>query len=131
MLNFDMVGRLKNGENNLLISGTGTSILWDSIIDKTSIPGISVKKTESGIGPSDHSSFYFKGIPALHFFTGPHSDYHKPSDTPEKVNYYGMSSIGQFVISNIQNSFTYPKLIFRKTASESKSTNPSFNAVLR
>lgn len=130
MLNFDMVGRLKNGENNLLISGTGTSILWDSIIDKTSIPGISVKKTESGIGPSDHSSFYFKGIPALHFFTGPHSDYHKPSDTPEKVNYYGMSSIGQFVISNIQNSFTYPKLIFRKTASESKSTNPSFKVTL-
>jgi hypothetical protein len=45
---------------------------------------------ESGVGPSDHTSFYLKDIPVLHFFTGTHEDYHKPSDDPEKINYGGL-----------------------------------------
>jgi hypothetical protein len=52
---------------------------------------------EDGFGPSDHSSFYAKQIPVLFFFTGAHADYHKPSDTPEKINYEGLSKITNYV----------------------------------
>ncbi len=131
MLNFDMVGRLKSTENNLLISGTGTSVAWDSILSLSTISGISIKKSESGIGPSDHTSFYFKGIPALHYFTGPHSDYHKPSDTYEKINYSGIAKIGEYVLQNIANSFFFDKLIFQTTKSETtNSVNPTFKVTL-
>ena len=52
---------------------------------------------EDGFGPSDHSSFYGKQIPVLFFFTGTHTDYHKPSDTFEKVNYPGLTKITNYV----------------------------------
>ncbi len=53
--------------------------------------------SQDGFGPSDHSSFYGKKIPVLFFFTGTHEDYHKPTDTPEKINYYGLERITGFV----------------------------------
>ncbi len=52
---------------------------------------------EDGYGPSDHSSFYSKQVPVLFFWTGTHNDYHKPSDTAEKINYEGEASIVAFV----------------------------------
>ena len=52
---------------------------------------------QDGFGPSDHSSFYGKKVPVLFFFTGTHADYHKPSDTADKINYKGLLSIGNFV----------------------------------
>jgi Zn-dependent M28 family amino/carboxypeptidase len=58
-----------------------------------------LKTTTSGIGPSDHTSFYLQGIPAIHFFTGTHADYHKPSDDEEKINYDGMLRITRYIES--------------------------------
>jgi Zn-dependent M28 family amino/carboxypeptidase len=54
------------------------------------VGGFKLKTTDGGIGPSDHTSFYLQGIPAIHFFTGTHADYHKPSDDEDKINYDGM-----------------------------------------
>ena len=50
---------------------------------------VKYKADSAGMGPSDHSSFYLKNIPALHFYTGTHTDYHKPSDDADKINFTG------------------------------------------
>lgn len=85
MINLDMIGRLKDGKLN--VQGLGTSSLWPAVIDsaKKGLP-LTVTTTADGFGPSDHSSFTGKGIPVLFFFTGLHGDYHRPSDTWEKIN---------------------------------------------
>jgi Zn-dependent M28 family amino/carboxypeptidase len=88
MLNMDMIGRLADSTNKLIIYGVGTSPDWVPLLDKTN-PGFNLKKDSSGIGPSDQTSFYLKNIPVLHFFTGQHSDYHKPSDDWQKINFKG------------------------------------------
>jgi hypothetical protein len=93
MLNLDMVGRLDDGR--LIIYGTGTSKVWDPLIDRfaAEIGGFKVSKQPEGFGPSDHSSFYAKKIPVLHFFTGTHEDYHRPGDDWEKINVPGMAAV--------------------------------------
>jgi Tol biopolymer transport system component len=85
MLNMDMVGRMR--ENRLQVLGSETASEWDEIVHKA-CHGSRVECATSGdgYGPSDHSSFYGAGVPVLHFFTGAHADYHKPSDTPDKIN---------------------------------------------
>lgn len=92
MLNMDMIGRLD--ENKLTIFGTGTSKVWDSILDAAAKgTELELAKKKEGFGPSDHASFYGKKIPVLHFFTGIHDDYHRPGDDWEKVNSSGMKTI--------------------------------------
>ncbi|MEO5929349.1 MAG: M28 family peptidase, partial [Candidatus Kapaibacterium sp.] len=86
MVNMDMIGRL---DTSLIVQGTGTSPLWKDLLGTTNAGRFPLKMVEDGFGPSDHSSFYSKGIPVLFFFTGLHSDYHRPSDTWEKINYPG------------------------------------------
>jgi hypothetical protein len=61
------------------------------------ITPFNLQLNEDGFGPSDHSSFYGKQIPVLFFFTGTHADYHKPSDTAEKINYNGLLKITNYV----------------------------------
>ena len=73
MLNLDMVGRL-NEEKTLSVNGAGTSPEWDGSLADLSVGGISTVVSESGIGPSDHTSFYLEDIPVLHFLPGPHED---------------------------------------------------------
>src|ERR1041384_6528021 len=82
MINMDMIGRMK--DRKLMIGGVGTATEWRPLLAKTDF---SLTLSEDGFGPSDHSSFYGKQIPVLFFFTGTHNDYHKPSDTFEKINY--------------------------------------------
>ena len=78
MLNLDMVGRL-NDTSMLQISGVGTAVgLKELIYSKSDTSVIKLKLSEEGYGPSDHSSFYFKNIPVLFYFTGAHLDYHTP-----------------------------------------------------
>ena len=60
-------------------------------------PIFNLQLNEDGFGPSDHSSFYGKQIPVLFFFTGTHADYHKPSDTADKINYEGLEKVMNFV----------------------------------
>ena len=122
MINMDMVGRLK--DNKLTIGGIGTANEWNDIYkttlyDKTAnsnnnsyntetkittqsnaavlIPKFDLQLNQDGFGPSDHSSFYGKQIPVLFFFTGTHEDYHKPSDTADKINYGGLLKITNYV----------------------------------
>lgn len=122
MINLDMVGRLNEGK--LTIGGIGTASEWKTLVEqKAEFPpsgapvhayndkgqyvpvGVVTAKTkifelqlnEDGFGPSDHSSFYSKQIPVLFFFTGTHNDYHKPSDTFEKINYEGLTKITNYV----------------------------------
>jgi hypothetical protein len=57
-----------------------------------------IKTDSSGIGPSDHTSFYLKNVPVLHFFTGQHSDYHKPTDDVEKINFEGEQKVLEYIL---------------------------------
>ena len=118
MLNMDMIGRLKQDEKILAVYGTGTSPAWKDILTKSKQDGIEYKQTESGIGPSDHTSFYLKDIPVLHFFSGFHSDYHKPSDDAEKINYDGEASILNTIMNILRETNTIGKLAFNKTKDE-------------
>ena len=95
MVNLDMVGRLPTkGKEKLIIGGTGTAKSFDALIDKLNQKqGFTLVKKKSGIGPSDHASFYRKKIPVFFFFTDLHADYHRPSDDADKVNVQGMRRI--------------------------------------
>lgn len=119
MLNMDMVGRL-NEEKVLAINGAGTSPTWKDALAKINVAGIKVKTTDSGIGPSDQTSFYLIDLPVLHFFTGQHTDYHKPSDDSELVNYQGIYDVSTFIATLIQDLDNDGKLTFTKTKDESQ-----------
>ncbi len=96
MLNMDMVGRMKNDE--LVVYGTGTAKEFDGLIDTVNAEhGFKIKREAGGFGPSDHSSFYAMKIPVLHFFTGLHNDYHRPSDDTNKLNLPGMRRVSEMV----------------------------------
>ncbi len=115
MLNLDMVGRLDTAKNMFSISGTGTSPVWDSILKTIQIDSLKVKYDPSGTGSSDHMSFYNAGIPVLHFFSGTHSDYHKPSDDWELLNLKGSLQIIKYVYKVIGKLDKGSKLTFTKT----------------
>ena len=114
MLNMDMVGRL-NAEKALAINGVGTSPAWMKVLPEIKTDGIKLVTSESGVGPSDHTSFYLSDIPALHFFTGQHEDYHKPTDDADKVNYSGMVEVTEFISQIILKLNSQGKLEFTKT----------------
>jgi aminopeptidase YwaD len=97
MVNLDMIGRLPDSTRRLHVQGTGTSPVWNDLV--TSINdgfGFDLARIEDGQGSSDHSSFYGKNIPVLFFFTGLHSDYHRPSDDADKLNYSGLEEVTRF-----------------------------------
>lgn len=96
MINMDMIGRL-NDKNDLIVGGTGTSSNWKSILDDKNEYDFNLTFNDEGFGPSDHSSFYGKNIPVLFFFTGTHSDYHKPSDDYDKINSKGEEKVVKYV----------------------------------
>lgn len=127
MINMDMVGRLRE-DNTLSVSGTGTAPIWNQVLNSTN-PGFKLVLKESGVGPSDHTSFYLQDIPVLHFFTGQHEDYHKPSDDSDKLNYEGMEKISNYIIDVIEELNNTPKLTFKKTKNESEEV-PRFKVTL-
>ena len=95
MVNLDMVGRLR--ENRATILGRGSADEWPSLLDAACAgAGIDCGGTEGGVdgfGPSDQMPFAAAGVPVAHFFTGTHPDYHRPSDTPDKINAAGANQI--------------------------------------
>ena len=101
MINMDMIGRL-NDEKSLIVYGTGTSTDWKVFLDDNNGYGFSLTFNDEGYGPSDHSSFYGKEIPVLFFFTGTHTDYHKPSDDADKINTAGEEDVLKYIFD-----FTY------------------------
>ncbi|WGF93863.1 M20/M25/M40 family metallo-hydrolase [Aequorivita marisscotiae] len=127
MINMDMVGRL-NSEKTLAVYGIGTSPVLKQIVNANA-GDLNIAENESGVGPSDHTSFYLADIPVLHFFTGQHEDYHKPSDDTEKVNFEGMKLVSNYIFSIIKDLDSQPKLVFRKTKNESEVV-PDFKVTL-
>ncbi len=104
MLNMDMVGRLTN--DDLTIYGTGSATEFDEMITKANdSQAFSIQRQPEGMGPSDHQSFFLKNIPVLHFFTGLHNDYHRPSDDYDKINIGGIERITNMV-TGIANQLT-------------------------
>lgn len=119
MINLDMVGRLKE-EKVIAIGGVGSSPALIPAIEKVDMHGIKAKTTSSGIGPSDHTSFYLKDLPVLFFFTGQHSDYHKPSDDAALINFEGLSELTDYVLAIIKNLDKTKKINFTKTKEKKK-----------
>ncbi|MCX7548789.1 M28 family peptidase [Xanthomarina sp. F1114] len=127
MINMDMVGRLKE-DKTLAVYGVGTSPRWKQTLSATN-PGLKLIEKESGVGPSDHTSFYNADIPVLHFFTGQHEDYHKPTDDFDKLNFEGMTTISNYIFDVITELDKSGKQAFRKTKNESDET-PRFKVGL-
>ena len=125
MVNLDMIGRLTKQKLN--IQGVGTSPVWPALIDsaKAGTP-FTISTTADGFGPSDHSSFTAKSIPVLFFFTGLHSDYHRPTDTYDKINADGQATIVSMVeniVRRVADATTRPE--FTQGADKQSTTQSS------
>ncbi len=108
MFNMDMVGRLRDGR--LTVFGSGTSSRWKPLLEQLGPEyGLQLTLKPSGFGPSDHSSFYGKKIPVLHFFTGTHADYHRPTDDWDKINYEGIRQIVDLIEEVVVRTAEEPK----------------------
>ncbi len=128
MVNLDMIGRLK--DNKLNVQGVGSSSRWKPLLDSVNAAfTFTITTTDDGLGPSDHSSFYAKEKPVLFLFTGLHSDYHRPSDTPDKINYAGQAAVVRFtesILRSIGSWSTAPDYVKVKTT---QSASAGFNVV--
>lgn len=130
MINMDMIGRLDTASRTLLVHGTGTSPVWEPLFKELSNERVVIKTDSSGVGPSDHTSFYLKDIPVLHFFTGAHADYHKPTDDWDKINLEGQKQVLQLIAAVIDRLDTEPKLAFLKTRTRDQGTRTAFKVTL-
>ncbi|MFL6213854.1 MAG: M28 family peptidase [Blastocatellia bacterium] len=143
MLNMDMIGRLRN--QSLFIGGMGTSPMWKPLVEKLNAESVArpasaetgsgsrfqLSYGQDGFGPSDHQSFYVKDIPVLFFFTNTHDDYHKPSDTADKINADGIRQVAEFVREiAIDVANEAQRIAFTKVKSESKPTSGGFRVYL-
>lgn len=128
MLNMDMVGRLDE-EKSLVINGAGTSPVWKSLFPKINTFDLNISTTDSGVGASDHTSFYLENIPVLHFFTGSHADYHKPSDDSELINYDGIKEIADWMYE-LLTRLPESKIEFSKTKDENSRRAASYKVSL-
>ena len=117
MINMDMIGRMK--DRKLIVGGVGTAKEWRQLITTGANNAFELTMNEDGYGPSDHSSFYSKQIPVLFFWTGTHNDYHKPSDTFEKINYNDEARILSLVARIVRDVDTAdPRLTFTTAKSD-------------
>lgn len=131
MINFDMVGRLRG--DTLAVYGNGTSPVWNGILDSCNAAEgarFELVLSESGVGPSDHTSFYLEDIPVLHFFTGQHEDYHKPTDTADKLNFDGMVRIADYAACIVRELSVLDSIPFTKTKDSSSDDAPRFKVTL-
>jgi hypothetical protein len=136
MINMDMVGRLNDSSNTITIGGYGTSPEWGATFaakGKNSLYAgpLVYRFDSSGTGPSDHTSFYLKNIPVLFYFTGLHTDYHKPSDDFDKINYVGELYIIKNILSLVENRDKQNiRLAFTKTREQQTATSARFSVSL-
>lgn len=126
MINMDMVGRFNDSAKSITIGGVGTSPTWGTLLNAEKKMPFSIKVDSSGTGPSDHTSFYRKDIPVLFFFTGLHTDYHKPSDDFDKINYNGQLLVVNYITKLIARTQTQDKLAFTKTREQQTTTSARF-----
>lgn len=124
MFNLDMIGRVT--ENRLSLIGTGSSPVWDGLIERNAPEHLTISKSQGGIGGSDHSAFYLQNIPVIFFFSGVHEDYHMPGDTPDKINYEGAYDVMTFIYSLVSEVNGMDRLAFTR-APESESNRRRTN----
>lgn len=129
MMNLDMVGRM-NSERSLAIYGYGTAPEWADAVTASNTDSLNLLFHESGVGPSDHTTFYLADIPVLHFFTGQHDNYHKPTDTHEKLNYPGLIDVSRMVERVVRELTGKGPLTFTKTQDQTQQERPKFKVTL-
>ncbi|RYZ50578.1 MAG: M28 family peptidase, partial [Chitinophagaceae bacterium] len=135
MINMDMVGRLNDSTRALTVGGYGTSPVWGQLYNRQGREALYAAGTyrfdSSGTGPSDHTSFYQKNIPVLFYFTGLHTDYHKPSDDADRINYTGQAAIVQHIFSLLgAANGLQGKVPFTKTREVQMGTSARFSVSL-
>ena len=129
MINMDMVGRMNN-QKDLTVGGVGSSPVFPELVHRLKPAGVNIAIDSSGVGPSDHTSFYLKDIPVLFMFTGTHTDYHKPSDDEDKINYPGVNLVVNYVF-NIANALADENSIpFTKTKVQQSRAVPKYKVTL-
>ncbi len=107
MVNFDMIGRLRN--DRVIVYGTGTATELPGLLARAnSERPLNISQVPDGFGPSDHTSFYGKGIPVLHFFTDLHEDYHKATDDADKINAGGTARVVELAARTIRAIADHP-----------------------
>ena len=109
MLNMDMVGRLR--DHRLMVMGVGTATEFRTLVEgvNRATEKFDLKLSNDGFGPSDHSSFYKRKVPVLMLFTGAHADYHKPSDTWDRINYAGLAQVARFAAATVESLDARPR----------------------
>ncbi|RYE24252.1 MAG: M28 family peptidase [Sphingobacteriales bacterium] len=112
MINMDMVGRLNDSTHALTVGGIGTSPSWGQFTKNNKFK---IAVDSAGVGPSDHTSFYYAGVPVLFVFTGLHTDYHKPTDDANKINYAGEAQVMHYVYDVVAKMDAQPKPEYRTT----------------
>jgi len=136
MINMDMLGRLNETSHAVTVGGYGTSPAWGEIFsvlgkNKLYSGNLVFKYDSSGTGPSDHTSFYRKEIPVLFYFTGLHTDYHKPTDDFNKINYTGEMHIVKHILSLVESTNKRnSKIAFAKTREMQTSTSTRFSVTM-
>lgn len=135
MLNLDMVGRLDPTKNKVEVFGVATAAEFASILDRAAVPlGLSIASGVDEGGRSDHAPFVRKQIPALHFFSGQHSDYHKPTDDTDKINAEGGARIAMLIhrtareIADYDSRFAF--IAPKKPAEGERGPAPSYKVVM-
>jgi aminopeptidase YwaD len=128
MVNLDMVGRLDSADRQLIVDGAASSPAF-AALDDIHRDSVRIRAGGSGIGSSDHMSFYLEGVPSLHFFTGTHGDYHRPSDDIEKLNVAGMATVVGCVTDLIAALDDDGKLAYVRVAEEQEAV-PDFQVTL-
>jgi hypothetical protein len=109
MVNLDMVGRVR--DNKLYTMGDGTAEVFSSLLDELATKSpLSIQSIgRGGMGPSDHMPFALRRIPVLMFFSGLHADYHKPTDTAEKINYEGLADVVDLATRFVERMASLPR----------------------
>jgi len=115
MVNFDMVGRLR--DDRLIVYGTGTAAELPALLDSANgAPALRLSKVPDGFGPSDHSAFHARGLPVLHLFTDLHDDYHRASDDVERIDFAGLERVVDYAERVVRRLADGPPLTPIRTA---------------
>jgi hypothetical protein len=128
MYNLDMVGRLPHDTRRLNVQGIGTSPVWKEMVEEfNDTERFDLALIDDGHGSSDHSSFYAKDIPVLFFFTGLHTDYHRPSDDADRVNYEGQTEVVRYISEVIAASDARDDIPFTRVVKAEEQRVARFN----
>lgn len=107
MVNFDMVGRLR--DERLVVYGTSTARELPALLDSANGTGLVLAQVGDGFGPSDHSSFFAQGIPVLHLFTDLHGDYHRATDDADRIDYAGLRRVVDYAEAVARRLADHPR----------------------